>query len=203
MPTTLRQLIEAIAASDDAAVDALLHGSPQLASEALAHGATRAEPRAHFIGPLRCYAYEGDTALHFAAAAYRPQLIPRLVAGGADVGARNRLGATALHYAAVGNPQSPRWSPQAQAAAIAALIAAGADVNAIDGNGTTPLHRAVRTRCAAAVGALLAGGADATLTTRNGSSPAKLASVTSGRGGSGSPEAKREQAEIRQLLEGR
>ena len=163
-------------------------------------GASRAEPAVHFIAPLGTYAYAGDTALHFAAVAYRPDLIARLLAAGADVGARNRRGATPLHYACVGNPQSPRWNPPAQAAAIQALTAAGADPNALDKSGATPLHRAVRTRAAAAVRALLAAGADPRLPTKNGSTPAKLAAVTSGRGGSGSAEAKAQQVEIQRLL---
>lgn len=201
MTAQLRLLLDAIATSDPAAVDQLLQGSNGLATDILGVGATRAESGEHFIGPLECYAYAGDTALHFAAAAYQPELIARLIAQGADVEARNRRGAAPLHYAAVGNPQSQRWNPQAQARAIAALIAAGADPNAVDRSGASPLHRAVRTRCAAAAGALLAGGADPGLATKNGATPAKLAEVTSGRGGSGSSEARRQQVEILRLLE--
>jgi hypothetical protein len=198
----LRRFVTALAASDEAALERLLEASPGLAKATIERGASRQDARGWFIAPLGCYAYEGDTALHFAAAAYRGDLIRRLVAAGADVDARNRMGAAALHYAAAGNPQSPRWNPEAQAGAIAALVAAGADPNALNRNGTAPLHRAVRTRCAAAVRELLARGADPTLATRNGSSPARLAAVTSGRGGSGSPQAKRQQEQILRLLEG-
>jgi hypothetical protein len=197
----LTLFLDAVAASDEAAALRLLDEAPALAKDAFQSGATRAEAKAHLIVPLGRYVYEGDTALHFAAAAYRPGLVRRLVLAGADVGARNRLGTTPLLYAAQGNPQSRRWDPEAQAQAIAALIAAGADPNAVDKNGTAPLHRAVRTRCAEAVRALLAGGADPNLQTKNGSSPFRLASVTSGRGGSGSQEARRQQEEILRILE--
>jgi hypothetical protein len=63
------------------------------------------------------------------------------------------------------------------------------------------LHRAVRTRCAAAVRALLEHGADVRCKNKNGSTPIDLVSRTTGRGGSGSPEAKAQQAEIVRLLQ--
>jgi hypothetical protein len=68
-------------------------------------------------------------------------------------------------------------------------------------NGVTPLHRAVRTRCAAAVKVLLESGADVGCKNKNGSTPAQLATRNTGRGGSGSPEAKAQQSEIVRLLE--
>ena len=74
-------------------------------------------------------------------------------------------------------------------------------VYAVDKGGVTPLHRAVRNRCAAAVAALLAAGADPHAENNSGSTPARLARVTSGRGGSGSPAAKAQQAEIVRLLD--
>lgn len=94
-----------------------------------------------------------------------------------------------LHLAAVGGPNSPRWNPPAQSATIACLINAGADPNAKNKDGTTPLHRAVRTRCAEAVRTLLEHGADPAIRTKNGSTARHLALYTTGRGGSGSPEA--------------
>jgi ankyrin repeat protein len=120
---------------------------------------------------------------------------------GADVHAKNRRGAAAIHYAVDGIPGSPYWNPRAQAATVARLIEAGADANALDNNGTTPLHRAVRNRCAAAVRALLDGGADARSRNKSGSTPMQLAVQNTGRGGSGSPEAKAQQTEIIRLLE--
>jgi len=59
----------------------------------------------------------------------------------------------------------------------------------------------VRTRCSAAVRALLDGGADPRRPNRSGSTPMKLATRPTGRGGSGSSEAKAQQAAIVQLLE--
>jgi ankyrin repeat protein len=88
-------------------------------------------------------------------------------------------------------------------ATIAALIAAGADPNALDAGGVAPLHKAVRSRCAAAVQALIAGGADPQRRNKNGSTPLRLARHNTGRGGSGSPEAKAQQQEIVGLLEPR
>jgi ankyrin repeat protein len=58
----------------------------------------------------------------------------------------------------------------------------------------------VRTRCATAVKALLDGGADPRRKNKMGSTPLRLAEVSSGRGGSGTPEAKAEQQEILRLL---
>jgi hypothetical protein len=63
-----------------------------------------------------------------------------------------------------------------------------------------PLHRAVRTRCAVAVSALIDGGADPHAKNGRGSTPLQLATRTAGRGGSGSPEARMQQAEIMRLL---
>jgi len=201
--SALLTLIRTIARGDDAAALRLLAASPHLASAHVEDGATRAAARDHFLDDIRHYVYAGDTALHIASAAYRRDVAKRLIAAGADVRARNRRGAEPLHYAADGGPGSPSWSPREQAATIACLIAAGADSNASDKSGVTPLHRAVRTRCAAAVKALLDGGADARLANGSGSMPMQLAAQTTGRGGSGSPEAKAQQAEIVRLLEER
>jgi ankyrin repeat protein len=141
--------------------------------------------------------------LHVAAAAYQTAWVEKLLALGADVHARNRRGAEPLHCAAVGIPGSPGWSPEAQAATVSCLIAAGADPNVGDDAGVTSLHRAVRTRCAAAVRALLEGGADPGRKSRAGSTPAELARITTGRGGTGGPDAKAEQTAILKLLAGR
>ena len=80
------------------------------------------------------------------------------------------------------------------------LVAAGADPNAVDQGGVTPLHRAVRNRCAAAVRALLDGGADARRKNKRGSTPMQLATQNTGRGGTGSPEAKACRAAFEKLL---
>jgi ankyrin repeat protein len=145
--------------------------------------------------------YVGDTALHFAAASYRPDMVTQLMKAGANVRARNRRGCEPLHSASVGGPGSPRWNPAAQSAAIVRLIEAGADPNAQNMDGATPLHRAVRTRCAEAVRTLLQHGADPSIRNKRGSAPVQLAIHTTGRGGSGSPEAKAQQQEILRLLQ--
>ena len=195
----LMTLVKAIVAQDDAAMR-MLAANPALAKASFADGATRHDANAYFIAAIRHYVYGGDTALHVAAAAYRHAMARQLIAAGADIRARNRRGAEPLHYAADGKPGSRGWSPDAQAATIACLIAAGADPNATDKSGVAPLHRAVRTRCAAAVKALIDRGADPRRPNKNGSTPLRLAKLTTGRGGSGSPEAKAEQARIVTLL---
>jgi ankyrin repeat protein len=196
----MMRFARAVAAGDVASASKLLTASPDLARACLGEGATRAASKEYFLDEIGHYVYQGDTALHIVAAAHRSGLVRELVAAGADVRARNRRGAEPLHYAADGNPASPSWDSKAQAATIASLIEIGADPNAIDKNGVTSLHRAVRTRCAAAVEALLKGGADVGRKNGNGSTPMQLASGNTGRGGSGSPEAKAQKEEILRLL---
>src|SRR5258706_9010186 len=77
---------------------------------------------------------------------------------------------------------------------------AGAKLDAQDKNGATPLHRAVRTRCAAAVKCLLDAGADPTIRNKPGSTPFHLAAQNTGRGGSGSEQARMAQREILQAF---
>jgi ankyrin repeat protein len=197
----LMQLVRAIAAGDTDTTSEMLKALPALATETVDLGATRQEASTYYLDEINHYVYAGDTALHIAAAAYQLDLVHTMLALGADVSAKNRRGAEPLHYAADGIPGSLAWRPAEQAAVIAALIAAGADPNATDQNGATPLHRAVRTRCGAAVRALLEGGADSTRTNKSGSTRLKLATRSTGRGGSGSAEAKAQQALIVQLLE--
>ncbi len=143
--SSLRSLIAFIVAGDDAAAWRALATSPALATARVSKGATRQSPEANFFEEIKHYVYEGDTALHLAAAAYRKAVVRK-------------------------------------------LVAAGADPNAVDKAGVTPLHRAVRNRCAAAVGALLEGGADPRRRNKSGSTARQLASLTTGRGGVGSPE---------------
>src|SRR4051812_50166439 len=92
------------------------------------------------------------------------------------------------------------WNPARQRAVILYLIEAGADPNATASGGVTPLHRAVRNRCSAAVQALLRAGADRKAANDSGSTALTLAHWTTGRGGSGSPEAKAEQERIIGIL---
>ncbi len=199
----LRRLVEAIISGDVAALSRLLLESPQLARASFETGATRQSAERFFLDRIGRYVYAGDTALHVAAAAYQTESVSNLLAAGANVHARNRRGQEALHAASCGSPGSPIWNPSAQAATIVRLIEAGADPNALDKSGVSPLHKAVRTRCAGAVRALLDLGSDPSLKNKSGSTPLLLARLNTGRGGTGSEEAKLEQQEIVRLLEER
>jgi len=189
-------LASLIVGGDLGRVSQTLDRMPALATWAVRAGATRATATAWFLHEISHYIYAGDTALHVAAAAFQRDAAELLVQRGADCAARNRRGAQPLHYAADAN----RSNPVAQAKTIAYLIAAGADPDARDNSGVAPLHRAVRTRSAAAVRALLEGGADARQPNHAGSTPLHLAVQTTGRSGSGSAEAREEQAAIVALL---
>jgi len=196
----LTELVTAIVAGNLAATSRMLNASPQLAKISFQAGATRQSPHAYFLDAIGRYIYQGDTALHMAAAAYQAEAVGKLIAAGANVQAKNRHGDVALHYAAVGNPGSRRWNPSAQVNTITCLIKAGADPNAVNRTGISPLHRAVRTRCADAVSVLLTHGADPARENESGSTPLLLARLNTGRGGSGSPGAKLQQKEIPRLL---
>jgi ankyrin repeat protein len=141
--------------------------------------------------------YIGDTALHLAAAGYRVEIARSLLAAGANPNsATNHRQSGPLHYAADGYVNCPAWDAKRQVKTIRCLLDAGADVNAQDKNGATPLHRAVRTRCAAAVKCLLEAGSDPTLKNKPGSTPFHLVVQDTGRGGSGSDEARAGQRQI-------
>jgi ankyrin repeat protein len=199
--SALDGLISAIARGDQRLARQLLAADPELARARVAVGATRAEARAHFLDDIGHYVYAGDTALHVAAAAHSADLVTALTVVGADVDATNRRGASALHYAVDGGPNSAAWDPDAQAETVRCLLEAGADPNAVDRGGVTPLHRAIRNRCAAAVEVLLTGGADARRPNGRGSTPQQLVKWTTGKGGSGTDAAKEQQARIQRLLE--
>src|SRR5262249_24734952 len=196
----LMTLVRTIVTADDTVAFRLLAANPALAKARFEIGATRQTAATFYLDEIGHYIYAGDTALHLAAAAYRHEIVSKLIATGANVHARNRRGAEPLHYAVDGKPGARRWNPPAQAATVACLIAAGADPNATDKSGVTPLHRAVRTRCAAAVKALLEAGADPRRSNNSGSTPMLLATQNTGRGGSGSSAAKAQQELIVQLL---
>ena len=199
----LRDLVSAIVVGDGAAISRMIASSPDLAKAIFKSGATRQSAHGWFIDEIHRYIYAGDTALHVAAAAYRPEIIGQLIARGAEVRAKNRHGDEPLHAAAIGRPGSSHWNPAAQAAAIVALIGAGANPNAVNKRGVSPLHVAVRTRSAAAVRTLLENGADPTAKNKSGSTPMLLATLNTGKSGSGSAEAKAQQREILSLLETR
>jgi Ankyrin repeats (many copies) len=190
----MTRLLVAIATSDHRGAVGLLDATPSLVTAGLAR---RDE---FFLAERRAQVYEGDTALHAAAFSYDAEMARKLVARGADVRARNRRGAEPLHAAVMGGPGSAHWDPIRQQAVILCLIEAGADPNAAAAGGVTPLHRAVRNRCSAAVEVLLSTGADPRLANGRGSTPSDLARWTTGRGGTGSAEAKAEQRVIIELL---
>jgi ankyrin repeat protein len=195
-----RALVQAIVSGEIVVARKMVRALPHLAKARAAYGATRQTAAEHFYKEILHYMYEGDTALHMAAAAYQEQMASELIDRGGDVRAKNRRGAEPIHYAADGVPGGPAWNPDAQAATIACLIAAGADPNVNDKSGVAPLHRAVRSRCAAAVKVLLESGADVDAANGRGSTPLLLAMQNTGRGGTGSVRAKAQQAEILRLL---
>ena len=190
--TALLGLLRSIAAGED-----VKHLTPELARATMTEGASRQAAKRYFLDAIGHHIYRGDTALHVAAAAHRLPVVRALLRAGADVDARNRMGAAPLHYAADGRPGA---KPRAQAATIACLVAAGADPDVVDLRDVTPLHRAVRTRSVAAAEALLAAGADPRRANGSGSTPLRLAMLTTGASGSGSPEAKAAQAALLRLL---
>jgi len=188
--------VRVVVAGDIDEVSRRLAASPALATRSSDVGATRQESADFFFADIAHYLYEGDTALHMAAAAFRRPVAELLVAHGADCRAKNRREAEPLHYAADAN----RRDPTAQAEMITYLISIGADPNALNRDGVAPLHRAVRTRALAAVRALLDGGANPRQPNKAGSTPLHLAVQATGRGGSGSPQARERQAGIVKLL---
>lgn len=194
--SALFELIRAVVNGDIESVSRRLEENPALATTPSDTGASRGDASTFFFADIAHYLYEGDTPLHLAAAAFRRPVAELLIAHGADCRARNRRGAEPLHYAADTN----RWNPEAQAETIEYLLSIGADPNAVDSSGVTPLLRAVRTRSSPAVRALLDGGADPIQPNKSGSTPLDLAVQTTGRGGSGTPHARAQQAAIVQLL---
>jgi len=201
MPDEFLKLIRFVVAGQTAEVRRLLESTPSLATSAAPAGASRGNPRPFFFASIGHYLYQGDTALHMAAAAHQRDIAELLIAHGADVNARNRMGTQPLHYAADANHRNA--DAAAQADTIGYLVAAGADPNAVCKRGVAPLHRAVRTRSSSAVRALLAAGANPGKKNRNGSTPQQLAKWTTGKSGSGSALARAEQTEIVKLLGGR
>jgi hypothetical protein len=198
----LMALFRAIASRDDAEIARRLEASGDLAYGPLHGGARRQDAKAYFLDAIHHYAYGGDTTLHIAAAAHRPDLVESLITRGADARARNRRGAEPLHYAADGSPDAPLGDGVAQGDVITYLVRVGADPNALDKSGVAPLHRAVRNRCTAAVSALIESGADPLLMNKSGSTPLHLAVQNTGKSNSGSEAAKHEQGRIIVLLLG-
>ena len=193
MPNPFESLFAAILDDDRAKVKMLLAGDPALTKRSVA------EER--YDSGIAHWIYAGDTVLHVAAAGHRVEIARMLLAAGADFSAaKNRRCSQPLHYASDGYLDNPCWNARRQVAMIRLLLQAGASLDAQDKNGATPLHRAVRTRCAAAVECLLDAGADPTIKNKPGSTPFHLAVPNTGRGGSGSEQARTAQREILQAF---
>jgi ankyrin repeat protein len=190
------EFVRLVIAGDIDRVSQRLRAAPALATTALPVGASRQQATDFFFTAISHYLYAGDTALHVAAAASSRPMAELLMTHGADCRARNRRGAQPLHYAADGGRREPR----AQAGVIEYLISMGAEPNAVDKSGVAPLHRAVRKRSLAAVRALLDGGAEPRQLNKSGSTPLHLAVQNTGASGSGSDQARQQQAAIIKLL---
>lgn len=190
------EFVRLVVDGDVGKVSRRLGSLPALATMSLAVGATRAQASDFFFTEIRHYMYGGDTALHMAAAAFSRPIAELMVSRGAYCRAKNRRGAEPLHYASDGN----RSDSQSQVDVIKYLVSVGADPNAVDKSGVAPLHRAVRTRSHSAVRALLDAGANLRQPNKSGSTPLHLAVQTTGKSGSGSAEARRQQEMIIKLL---
>jgi ankyrin repeat protein len=90
-------LVQAIVSGELDVAKKMLRASPHLAKERAVYRATRRTAGENFYKEILHYMYEGDTALHMAAAAYQEQIAAELIAGGADVRAKNRRGAEPIH----------------------------------------------------------------------------------------------------------
>lgn len=202
MDRALARLVEAIVAGNQATFRQMLDQDPTLALAKFESGATRSSPEVgqRFVESTGIYIYQGDTALHFAAAAYRSEMAKALVKLGAMARAKNRRGNEPLHSAAMGSPDGTAWNPANQVRTIFELVAAGADCNAQNLDGATPLHKAIRSRCADAVEALLQSGADRAIRNKNGSTPVDLIANATGRSGAGSAEARAQLEKIRSIF---
>jgi hypothetical protein len=89
----LMTLARNIVTGDETVVFRLLAENPVLAKAGFEIGATRQTAETFYLDEIGHYIYAGDTALHPAAAAYRREIVQRLMATGANVRARNRRGA--------------------------------------------------------------------------------------------------------------
>jgi Ankyrin repeats (3 copies) len=107
----LMTLVRTIVTADDIVASHLLAVNPALAKARFQIGATCQTAETFYLNEIGHYIYAGDTALHLAAAAYHQEIVPKLIATGANVRAKNRRGAEPLHYAVDGRPGARTWNP--------------------------------------------------------------------------------------------
>jgi ankyrin repeat protein len=167
----LSELLAAVYAGDQARVEELLAGDPELdVFEAAAVG--RAERLAELLdaepGLVSAWAEDGFTPLHLAAFFRRPETARLLVERGAliDVVARNEeLQVTPLQSAAAAREEET----------AALLLERGADPNAQQRGGFTPLHAAAQNGDEPLAELLLAHGASVALAADDGRTAADFA----------------------------
>ena len=95
----LRSLVDAIVANHRAMFSKMISASPALATATFQPGATRQGspgPSSNFFAQIGYYINSGDTALHFAAASYRPEMASELIEAGAEVRAKKPQGHRAV-----------------------------------------------------------------------------------------------------------
>jgi len=142
---------------------------------------------------------QGRTVLMRAAAQGRADLIPNIIAAGADVNARDKDGNSALYFAALngrveaveallkaganvnsadnaGSPVLIGPSVQGYTSIVRMMLAKGARVNQADKDGDNALILACAAGKAETVDALLAGGANIDVQNKNGITPLMIAS---------------------------
>ena len=135
-------------------------GDLRLARELLAEGA---DPNVAVAGGKTPLMEAVDEPGQFFDAT-RAAVVDALLAGGADVDARDDDGRSALFFAG-----------RADVAAVELLLAAGADARATAADGTTALHYAAEHNNSDAARALIAAGADPTARTDGGQTPVDFA----------------------------
>jgi ankyrin repeat protein len=148
--------------------------------------------------------YKNDSALHLVAASHQHAFVQKIIDLGIDINDnKNRRSATPLHYASDAPIDHPHYDHDWQRKTILCLIKNKADINSIDKSGATPLLRAIRCRSLIAVQTLIKAGADINICNARGTNAMKLATINSGRGGSGSEKCKYNQMKIIAIIKSR